>query len=128
MGMDECVAVGVKLVAHRLDRMVCVRVRCSRQSEEECQHRKRRTETVQHDRPILIARYGPCQASTASGRYNAAMNLMRSFAVTDEAAAIVVAGLATLSAHEVTHNGTVVALKKAKYAQPSGGTREAREL
>jgi hypothetical protein len=33
-----------------------------------------------------------------------------------------------LSAHEVTHNGTVVALKTAKYAQPTGGTREVREL
>jgi hypothetical protein len=43
------------------------------------------------------------------------------------AAALVV--LPTLpSAHEVTHNGTVVALKTAKYAQPSGGTREVREL
>jgi hypothetical protein len=31
-------------------------------------------------------------------------------------------------AHEVTHNGTVVALKIAKYAQPNGGTREVREL
>jgi type V secretory pathway adhesin AidA len=44
------------------------------------------------------------------------------------AAAVVVAGLATLSAHEVTHNGTVIALKTAKYAQPSGGSREVREL
>jgi hypothetical protein len=35
---------------------------------------------------------------------------------------------AILSAHEVTHNGTVVALKTARYAQPSGGTREVREL
>jgi hypothetical protein len=35
---------------------------------------------------------------------------------------------ALLSAHEVTHNGTVVALKTAKYAQPTGGTREVREL
>lgn len=33
-----------------------------------------------------------------------------------------------VSAHEVTHNGTVVALKTAKYAQPGGGTREVREL
>ena len=33
-----------------------------------------------------------------------------------------------LSAHEVTHNGTVVALKTAKYAQPGGGSREVREL
>ena len=31
-------------------------------------------------------------------------------------------------AHEVTHTGTVVALKNAKYAQPSGGSREVVEL
>ena len=43
-------------------------------------------------------------------------------------AVAVVAGLATLSAHEVTHTGTVVALKTASYAQPSGGTRQVREL
>lgn len=35
---------------------------------------------------------------------------------------------AVLSAHEVTHSGTVVALKTAKYAQPDGGSREVREL
>ena len=56
------------------------------------------------------------------------MNTIRRFTVTSVAAAVVVAGLATLSAHEVTHNGTVVALKTAKYAQPSGGSREVREL
>jgi hypothetical protein len=33
-----------------------------------------------------------------------------------------------LSAHQVTHQGTVVALKTAKYAQPNGGSREVREL
>ena len=33
-----------------------------------------------------------------------------------------------LSAHEVAHTGTVVALKTAKYAQPGGGSREVREL
>ena len=31
-------------------------------------------------------------------------------------------------AHEVTHNGSVVALKTAKYAQPTGGSREVVEL
>jgi hypothetical protein len=35
---------------------------------------------------------------------------------------------AVLLAHEVTHTGTVVALKTAKYAQPGGGSREVREL
>jgi hypothetical protein len=33
-----------------------------------------------------------------------------------------------VSAHQVTHNGTVVALKTGKYAQPGGGTREVHEL
>ena len=33
-----------------------------------------------------------------------------------------------ISAHEVTHTGTVVALKTVGYAQPDGGTREVREL
>lgn len=31
-------------------------------------------------------------------------------------------------AHEVTHNGTVIALKTSKYAQPNGASREVREL
>lgn len=33
-----------------------------------------------------------------------------------------------LSAHEVTHKGTVVAMQTAKYAQPDGGFREVQEL
>jgi hypothetical protein len=33
-----------------------------------------------------------------------------------------------VAAHQVTHNGTVVALKTAKYAQPGGGSREVQEL
>jgi hypothetical protein len=44
------------------------------------------------------------------------------------AVAVLVVLPALLSAHEVTHNGTVVALKTATYAQPTGGTREVREL
>ena len=60
--------------------------------------------------------------------YNAAMDTIRRFTVAFVAAAVLVAGLATPSAHEVTHNGTVVALKTARYAQPGGGTREVREL
>lgn len=35
---------------------------------------------------------------------------------------------ARVFAHQVTHNGTVVALKTATYAQPNGGSREVREL
>lgn len=43
-------------------------------------------------------------------------------------AAVLVAVPALLAAHEVTHTGTVVALKTTKYAQPNGGSREVREL
>jgi hypothetical protein len=127
MGVDEGVPIRVMLVAYRLDRVVRVRVRCGRQSKE-CQHRKRRTKAAQHDSPIVSAGYRPCQASTASRRYNADMNTMRRSTATFVAAAVVVSGLATLSAHEVTHNGTVIALETARYAQPSGGSREVREL
>jgi hypothetical protein len=56
------------------------------------------------------------------------MNTNRRLVAASLTAALLVVGLATLSAHQVTHNGTVVALKTAKYAQPSGGSREAREL
>lgn len=47
------------------------------------------------------------------------------------AALVVVTALAfsgVAVAHEVTHNGTVIALKTSKYAQPNGGSREVREL
>ena len=56
------------------------------------------------------------------------MNTIRRLTATALAAALLVVGFATLSAHEVTHNGRVVALKTAKYAQPNGGSREVREL
>lgn len=44
------------------------------------------------------------------------------------AALVLVVLPAFVSAHEVTHNGTVVALDVATYAQPDGGTLEVREL
>jgi hypothetical protein len=36
--------------------------------------------------------------------------------------------MAGVTAHEVTHKGTVVALETSKYAQPGGGVREVQEL
>ena len=56
------------------------------------------------------------------------MNTVRRTMATLLAAIALAAVPALLSAHEVTHNGTVVALKTATYAQPNGGTREVREL
>jgi hypothetical protein len=44
------------------------------------------------------------------------------------AALVLVVLPAFVVAHEVTHTGTVVALKTATYAQPDGGTRDVREL
>jgi hypothetical protein len=41
---------------------------------------------------------------------------------------VLVSAHTAVFAHQVTHNGTVVALKTATYAQPNGGTREVREL
>lgn len=56
------------------------------------------------------------------------MNTIRRTLTTLLAALAIVSVPVLLSAHEVTHNGTVVALKTAKYAQPNGGSREVREL
>jgi hypothetical protein len=53
--------------------------------------------------------------------------IRRTLAASLTAAALVLAP-SLLFGHEVTHNGTVVALKTEKYAQPGGGSREVREL
>ena len=50
------------------------------------------------------------------------------FTVWQWAALVLMVLPALVSAHEVTHNGTVVALEVASYAQPDGGVLEVREL
>ena len=75
MRVDEGRRMRVMLVARRVDRVVKVRIRCGRQSVQECQHRYSRTEMAQHDTSIVTAAYWACQASTAAkgpnARYNA---------------------------------------------------------
>jgi hypothetical protein len=57
------------------------------------------------------------------------METIRASATVVVATLVVVAiAYTAVSAHEVTHNGTVVALKTAKYAQPNGGSRDVIEL
>jgi hypothetical protein len=56
------------------------------------------------------------------------MTMRRRLTATLASAALLVTASVMLAAHEVTHTGTVVALKTAKYAQPTGGPREVREL
>ena len=60
--------------------------------------------------------------------YNRVMTSIRRTTTPLLAAVVLVVVSALLVAHEVTHNGTVVALKTATYAQASGGAREVREL
>jgi hypothetical protein len=122
----------VMLVARRVDLVVGVRIRCGRQSVQECQHRYGRTELAQHDGSIVNAAYWACQAARPSkGRepdIMRAMNTLQRFTASQLAALVLVVLPVLVVAHEVTHNGTVVALKITKYAQPGGGSREVREL
>ena len=125
----------VMLVARRVDLVVGVRIRCGRQSVQECQHRYSRTEMAQHDSSIVNAAYWACQASTAlspsMGRtphIMRAMTTIQRFTASLLVALVLVAFPVLVVAHEVTHNGTVLALKTATYAQPGGGSREVREL
>jgi hypothetical protein len=60
--------------------------------------------------------------------HNATMSTIQRFTSTLLAAVVFVVVPTLLFAHEVTHSGTVVALKTASYAQPGGGSREVREL
>ena len=128
MRVDESRPWPVAIIGHRVDRVVRVRIGGGRQSRQECQHRSSRAQTVQHESAIVSGASCRCQASTAAARYNAAMIAIRRTAAMLLATAALAAAPTLLCAHEVTHNGTVVALKTARYAQPNGGTREVREL
>jgi hypothetical protein len=120
--------VRVAHVARRVDRVVRVSVWGGRKPVQECQHRNGGTKTAQHDRSIVSGANSRVKRARPAPRYNAAMSTIRRTTSTLLAAAALVVVPTLLSAHEVTHNGTVVALKTATYAQPSGGTREVREL
>ena len=68
-----------------------------------------------------------CRKSSAGPGILGFMRTIRACAAV-LAALVMVSAPTAVFAHEVTHNGTVVALKNAKYAQPSGGSREVVEL
>ena len=63
-----------------------------------------------------------------SADYNHRMKTVTSTALALVAIVALLSGNSFVYAHEVTHNGTVIALKTSKYAQPNGGSREVREL
>jgi hypothetical protein len=112
-------------VAHAARGLVHVGVRSRDEPEQEGHHRKRGPEPAQHDTSIVdvalpdVKRWRPD-----------ILHIMRTIRACAAvlAAVILVSAHIAVFAHEVTHNGTVVALKTAKYAQPGGGSREVREL
>ena len=131
MGCDvrvqECRRSGVMIVcvAHAARGLVHVGVRSRDEPEQEGHHRQRGPEPAQHDTSIVdvalpdVKRWRPDILHI--------MRTIRACAAVLAAVVLVSAHIAVF-AHEVTHNGTVVALKTAKYAQPAGGSREVREL
>ena len=128
MGCDvrvqECRRSGVMSVAQVARGLVHVGVRSRDQPEQEGHHRSSGPEPTQHN-PAMVD-----VALPDVKRWPDILDFMRIL----RACAAVLAALVLVNAHtvvfahEVTHNGTVVALKTAKYAQPSGGAREVVEL
>ena len=125
--VDERSPLGVMLVAYRIDRFVSVRIWRRPESTQQCQHGDGCTDTARDHASIVNAAYSACQAGT-NGRYNRVHEHYSTHArgITHRRRR----GSRTIAArgHEVTHNGTVVALKTEQYAQPGGGIRDVREL
>lgn len=94
-----------------------VRVRRGQQAGGEGRRGHARTPTPEHLRIV-----GATVRQSQADGYNALMKILPCVL------ALVLVGGGSVLAHEVTHKGTVVALKAAKYAQTGGGFREAQEL
>jgi hypothetical protein len=129
MGCDvrvqQCRRSGVMIlcVAHAARGLVHVGIRSRDEPEQEGHHRHGGSEPAQHNPSIVDVALPDVKRWDTLG----VMRTIRDCAAL-LAALVLVSAYAVVFAHEVTHNGTVVALKTAKYAQPSGGAREAREL
>jgi hypothetical protein len=112
-------------LTHAARGLVHMGVRSRDEPEQEGHHRKGGPEPAQHHTSIVdvalphVKRWQPDILHI--------MRTMRACAAVVAAVVMVSAHIAVF-AHEVTHTGTVVALKTAKYAQPGGGSREVREL
>jgi hypothetical protein len=125
--VHEAVPMRVMLIAHRVDRVVSVRVGRGGKPMQQGQNRKTRTKPAHHQTLSSVHGLAPVKRAH-QGPYNARMNAIRCTTLALLAAVGFVILPALVSAHEVTHNGTVIALKTEKYAQPNGGSREVREL
>jgi hypothetical protein len=125
--VQECRRSGVMImcVAHATRRLVHVGVRRRDETEQEGHDRKGGPEPAQHDTAIVDV--APPDVKRWRPDILHIVRTIRACAAVLAAVVLVSAHIAVF-AHEVTHNGTVVALKTAKYAQPGGGSREVREL
>jgi hypothetical protein len=125
--VQECRRSGVMIlcVAHTARGVVHMGVRSRDEPEQKGHHRKGGSEPAQHNPSIVDV--GLPDVKRLTPGYTGVMKSIRACAAV-LAAVVLLSAHTVVFAHEVTHNGTVVALKTATYAQPSGGTREAREL
>ena len=112
-------------VAHAARGLVHVGVRSRDEPEQEGHHRNGGPGPAQHN-PSMVDVALPDVKRWRSDILSVMKTIRACAAVL--AAVVLVSAHTVVFAHEVTHNGSVVALKTAKYAQPGGGTREAREL
>lgn len=108
-------------------RRVHVRVRQHEKTHQHGENGKHRSQETHHS-VYRSASFRVCQAPEWPAAILAGMNSINVKLL----AAVALVGALGLNgvaiAHEVTHTGTVIALKTAKYAQPDGGSREVREL
>jgi hypothetical protein len=105
-----------------------VRVRCGEEADEEREGRNDHPKPPPHDATYRSCFIQVMSRTVQCPRYNRGMTTVASSVVAVLAVAAVVGTGSTVTRHEVTHNGTVIALKTSRYAQPTGGARDAREL
>lgn len=97
------------------------------QPEQEGQHRNGRPQSAQHH-PFMVDVHPPDVKRCQPARYTSRMGTIHTLTAVVVATMAIGSAHTVVFAHQVTHNGTVVELKTAKYAQPNGGSREVVEL
>ena len=128
VGVDERRLVEVVRFNRNAGGLMHVRVRCRDESEQDGEYRNHGRRSTHHAE-IYGSWFIPSVSSGQEvARYNRRMKPVTSVGLALVANVALLSVNLTLYAHEVTHTGTVIALKTAKYAQPNGGSREVREL
>lgn len=124
VSMDEGHLMRMRPFVRRSHRHVRVGVWRRDESKQQGQHRDASHDSSTHGGAIVDGFSGRCQAAC----HNRVMNSLTRTNVVALTLAVFIATASLALAHEVTYNGTVVALKTSSYAQPNGGTRQVQEL